>query len=472
MPNINNPNTRQLWKISYPLMISFFSTFIMLFVDRLFLAYYDKQALNAAAISGTLSWSFILAWMTLASLAEVFVAQYNGAKRYNELARPVWQMIWLSVFSSLFFGLLGGVFADMIYPSLNEHLQRDYFRWLMMAGPFTVLLASISAFYIGQGKAQIVKWLAIGGNCINIILDPILIFGIKGIVPSMGIKGAAIATSLGYILQAIVILCLFLSKKNRETFQTHDWTFRFDLLKRCLKIGLPPAVFSGLEILAWAMFYKMMSWVSAEHIFICSVCQSIEMLFLFYCFGLEKGVAAVAGNLIGAGLYDQIKKLVRSGLYLILFFSIVIILLTVVYPDPLINLFLSHDRTPSEAFIYGFPLIHLSHYKPLIHICLVFVTFYVIMENIRWLYSGILTAAGDTMYLMITGLISVWLFLLLPCYLIIVIGGQSIIAAFIIWAIYSIIVALFNYFRFISGAWKTKEVIDERKEEDTSIPTS
>ena len=168
------------------------------------------------------------------------------------------------------------------------------------------------------------------------------------------------------------------------------------------------------------------------------------MLFLFFCFGLEKGVAAIAGNLIGAGKQHLMKKLIASGFKLIGFFAIFLCLFTIVYPDPLIDLFVSG-----------------SDHRLTIKKGLVFLGAYLIIESIRWLYSGILTAAGDTLFLMLIGTVSVWIFLLLPSYFVIVVGKQNILFAFAIWVAFSIISTGLIYMRFRSGAWKSKVVIEE-----------
>ena len=110
---IQEGSLKQLWKVSASLMVSFLSMVMMMFVDRLFLSYYSTSALNAAASAGTLFWAGTFMWITLAAMAEVFVAQYNGAKKFKKLGEPVWQMIYLSGISCLFFfslAQLGGHF--------------------------------------------------------------------------------------------------------------------------------------------------------------------------------------------------------------------------------------------------------------------------------------------------------------------------------------------------------------------------
>ena len=88
-------STRELWSLSIPLILSSFSLMLMFFVDRLLLARYSTDALNAAVHAGTFGWAFIFGGVSLCNIAEIFVAQYNGAGEKSKLGEPVWQMIWL-----------------------------------------------------------------------------------------------------------------------------------------------------------------------------------------------------------------------------------------------------------------------------------------------------------------------------------------------------------------------------------------
>src|ERR1700722_1672002 len=105
----------ELWSMAFPLMISSFSILLMLFVDRLLLARYSTEALNAAVNAATLGWSFVFSWFVLTNISEVFVAQHNGAKRYQEFGAPVWQMIWVALGSILFFIPMAYWGSDLFY---------------------------------------------------------------------------------------------------------------------------------------------------------------------------------------------------------------------------------------------------------------------------------------------------------------------------------------------------------------------
>lgn len=463
---------KELWKLSFPLMVSFLSLFVMIFVDRIFLSFYSTAALNAATSAGTFCWSFLLGWTTLASLAEVFVAQYNGSKQYKMIGEPVWQMIWLGVISFLFFipaGLWGGtLFYGQPSP---ENYELPYFNITMLFGPASVFLAALTAFFVGQGKTFIIKWLALLGNLINIILDPILIFGIKGVIPSMGINGACIATGIGIITQVVVMLSIFLNKKNSAQFNTHDWSFKFKSFKQCFRIGLPPAIFVFFELLGWAIFYWMMTQISSTHILVASICQSILLLFVFFGLGLEKGAAAVAGNLIGSNNIHLIKNVLKSGIKLIALFSAIIALFFIIYPDLLINWFFKNPQAidTNNIQLTLFDTSELVSIKKLVKIGLIMTGIHITFEYLRWLLSGILTAAGDTMFLMFSGALCVWFFIIIPTYFFIMKPKAPVEYSFIIWIVYSICATAFSLVRFYKGKWKNKALVINSQQEEPSI---
>ena len=281
--HITSGSLQQLWKISSALMVSFLSMMTMLFVDRLFVARYSIEALNAASSSGTLYWSITCMFMAVASMGEVFVAQYNGAKAYKSLGSPIWQMIWFALFSSIIFILFGVVGTQWgLRSSFINPLEGEYFRWNMYFAPLLVLLTAISSFYIGQGKTRIVQWMGLLGNSVNIILDYLFIFGWGEYIPAMGIKGAAIATGCGITIQTVIMSLLFLKKYNRINFGTHKWAFNPPLFLKCLRIGAPPGFFVLFEMLGWAAFYNMMKMIGNHHMIVASITQSILILFLFF----------------------------------------------------------------------------------------------------------------------------------------------------------------------------------------------
>jgi MATE family multidrug resistance protein len=440
---------RELFKIALPLMISSLSVVAMIFVDRMLLANYSTEALNAAVNAMTLGWGPIFAWMTLGSIAEVYVAQFNGAGDKQKIGSAVWQMIWLSLFSILFFlpiGLWGG---DWLYGTQSNHLlEKEYFTWMMVFGPTIPFYAALCGFFIGQGKTHLVTIVALIANVLNAALDGAMIFGVEGWLEPMGVKGAAIATTGSSIFQALVLAVVFLNARNRSECGTNRYQLRLPFLWQMIKIGLPGALFVGIELMGWAAYYSMMTEASDRHITIAGISQSVVILFFFFADGIGKAASTIAGNFIGAGKFALIPKVMWAGVKLHFVFFISCLFIFFCFADLVTHQFLPFADAETLATL-----------EESIKICLLAMCFYLLFEGLRMLISGVLTAAGDTLFLLIGGSLSVWILLVLPVYLIVIKGENTVEVATLICVVYSVLAALFYYLRFWQGKWKSISII-------------
>ncbi|NGX52391.1 MAG: Multidrug resistance protein MdtK [Candidatus Anoxychlamydiales bacterium] len=443
---------KELWTIALPLMISALASLLMIVVDRCFLARLSLDALNASVNAGTLAWAFLGGFGVLTVMSEVFVAQYNGADLHDQIGVPVWQMIWFSFFSILIFVPCALFIGPLIFRGTSyDDLQIQYFGYLMLLGPFYPLMTALSGFFIGRGQTRLLIYVAIIANFLNLVLDAILIFGIKNFIPAYGMKGAAIATGIGTIFQAIVLGIIFFKKENREKYGTTKWRFNFSIFKKCVKVGLPPAVFFALEIVGWTIFYMMMTSLSEVHITISSICQSIVILLSFFFDGLNRAVAALAGNFIGSKKIDLIHSLLKSSLKLLVIFTVIVSVFLVFDPKIIVD-FLIPGNLENKILLWqetsGF-----SFYTAM-KVSLLCVFIYLFFQGIRWIFAGLLTAAGDTLFLLLAGSFSVWIFLLLPVYLIVVKFSLPVQVAWILAASYAIILSIIYWFRYKKGRWK------------------
>ncbi|MBS0625372.1 MAG: MATE family efflux transporter [Verrucomicrobia bacterium] len=454
-------SVRELWSISMPLMISTLASLFMIFTDRIFLAHYSIAALNASVTAGTLAWALMIGVGMITAMSEIFVAQYNGAKQYHRLGVPVWQMIWFSFFSLAFFIPVAIWGAPLFFKgSIYAEMEIEFFRWLMFFGPSYALMTTFSGFFIGRGKTKMLVWLAVGANMINIALDRALIFGIPGIVPEMGIKGAAIATCFGYMFEASMLAALFLRKENRLHYGASSYKINWEEMKKCCKVGFPQGIFCSLEVFGWAVFYWLMTELSETHITISSICQSFTILLSFFCDGLSRGAAAVAGNLIGAKQRQLVSKVLKSGVFLLVIFNLIVGIFLVVDPDDTVRLLFLEQGTTGPVDIV---------FQGSLKICLIYAFLYLFFEGMRWLLSGLLIAAGDTMFLLIAGSLSVWFCLLLPIYWIVVKGNLSVDYAWGMTVVYSALLLLAYWVRFKYGAWQKIDLIDGVNKEENSL---
>lgn len=435
---------RELVSIALPLMLSSLSVMTMVFADRWLLAHYSIEAHNAAVTATTLGWAFIFGWIVLANISEVFVAQHNGAGLRDRLGEPVWQMIWLSIASVAFFWPLSYWGPNFFFSSgIDSLLERDYFRTMTFFGPFYPLYATLCGYFIGQGKTRMVTILVVVANVVNVLLDCILIFGVEGYIEPMGVQGAAIATSAATLFQAIVLGSVFLSRKHRENFGTGLWRLQFDKLYECVKIGSPSAIFSVIEVLAFAVFYYLMKEMGPAYITIAGICQALFILFYFFAEGLNKATATIVGNLIGAGESDTVSKVIISGLKLNGIFLIL-----------LLSVFTFTKSLLIREFLPNADPVFVESIRDTLELCLLLKTIEIFFVGIRFQFAGVLTAAGDTVFLLCTGATLVWVVMIMPVYFFVIRGEGPIELSLFISILYSVVGGVLYFWRIQSGRWK------------------
>jgi len=434
---------RELLQISFPLMISLMSASLMLFLDRLFLARYSLVALNAAAHAGA-SVQFMQFWsIATACIAEVFVGRFNGAGKWRKLGQPVWQMIWLSVGTFLIYIPIGLFAAPLIFfHEAYKNLEIEFFSVLTCFIPFAALSAALSAFYIGRGKVGFVTAVMLGANLINILLDAVLIFGIAPWIPSFGIAGAAWATGISQVCQAAILFSAFFCRANRESYGTGRWRINKRLFFSCMRIGVPNAVAHSLEIFAWVLIFELMSRLGSDEMTVVTIAQSILFLFTFVTEAVSKGATAIASNFIGSQKQELVWKLFVSGIKFYLSIFLVLSLFLVWHPDYLTRWFIPEAEALSSA-------VHAT-----VHAACFWVWIYFLFDGISWLLIGLLTAAGDTAFIMKVGGTTPLLFALLPVYLLVFRWGASPDVTWMLIACYAFLSGVIYFSRFKSGKWK------------------
>lgn len=458
MSNKNNPigltrfrsgGIREVLYIAFPLMLAALSINLMMFCDRLILARYSLQAMNAVAIATMTIAICQFGLIGIVSIAEVFVGQHNGAKDYHKLAEPVWQMIWLSLGSFIIFIPLALFTGKWAIPSSYQALGLTYYKLITAISPIMALSAAISAFFIGQGKTKLVMYLTIVANILNLFLDIILIFGIPHFIPAMGVTGAAMATTIAECSQFLLLLIIFLNSHNRQYFNSHLPRFNLKVLLQCVRIGAPNSIGHMIEIAAWAFLLNMMAHVSIAHVTVVAIGSNIYVLFAFVTDGLEKSITTITANYIGAKLLPMIKRVFRSGLSALFIIIGLIAIPLLFFPNIVINIFLNKSQHIQNIQT-------IQHY---LNITLLGVWLYLIFDGIVWVIAGILTAAGDTLFIMIVNASCAWLFAILPIYFFIVRQHVSPSWIWFLITTYSAINCLLFYLRYHYGKWQKRNIM-------------
>lgn len=428
-----NGSVKELWSWSWPLILSLASNNFMLFTDRVILANFSTDAMNASATAAMFANVFLLLGIGIASILEVFVGRDYGSGKEENIGPWTNQILWLCLFSILLWLPFSFFGARILLPSSLIDHGLKYLQILLLSSPIAIWAGALSSTLTAIGRAKVVLYASIVGNLINILFDYFLILGV-GSFPPLGSVGAAIATVLGQLSTAIVLWSLFCSKDARKRF--HSLDFRLDLFKakELLKVGTPAALGHCLEIISWAFMLRL----AAEHghvsITLVAVTQGLYSLIAFVMEGLSKAVCAFISNLIGAKQFTLIGKTLKSAYGIIFGFTIIYFFLLITAYPLLEELFLAKD--PARAVIS--PALKFSTYWIGLYFCL---------DGFVWIHASVLSAFKRTKYVLIINTTCVWLFAFAPFYFLIIRGNQALHWLWPLTCVYALVNSIIFYLK-------------------------
>jgi MATE family multidrug resistance protein len=421
-------------------------------VDRFMLAGYSLNAMNASALSGNFVYIFTYMLIGIASSAEIYVGQYNGAQQYDRLAIPAWQMLHMSLLSAVFLVPLG-YFSDYVH-TLPAYCLEDgiaYQRPLLYFGFLPSVIAAISAFFIGQGRSKIVTIVVSFGTLLNILLDYLLIYGCGSVIPSMGCRGAAFATVIAELIQIVILAAAFFSKRNRVTYGTwKNRKFNGDIFSKCLKVGAPISAGHVVAFIAWYIVQVVVSHVSEQQATTYNIGLNIYVFLLFVGEGLNRAIAAITANMIGRRDLKSIRKTYRFFLFISLVVSVVISIPLIIFPNAILNWISSWKSDITHLQVANL----YDELKFMFYLVVADST----LETIMLVIWGVLTAGGDTKYPAIVSQFFYWTLVLVPTFVFSKLGkltGITIYEFTLVWLL--ICLVLFQR-RYSSLKWYNKLV--------------
>lgn len=393
---------KSIFAVTIPMVLSNLSNAILYNIDRVMIIGYSVDAFNAVSLSGSLFAVFAYLFIGISISAEVYIGQYNGAKDYMRLASPMWQMMYFSILTALISFPIA-YYADYINLLPSYYLDDGiiYQRIMMYGCPLFPMFMAFAAFFVGQGKAKVVSIAVVFGAFVNIGLDYVLIYGVKGLIPSLGAAGAALATVIAQMTQILILFATLCSKKNRK-IAFASCRFNRKLFVGCIKIGAPVSLSNFLACFAWYIVQAVVTAISKEEATIYSISISIYMLAISLGEGLNKATSAIVANMIGRNDLPGVRKAYRKFIFLAIGASSLFVVPLSIFPDQCV-LSLLNLLQENISSIYG-------TLKTIMH----WISVNVVIESLLCIFWGILLAGGDTIYPSITYQLCTWGFVVAP----------------------------------------------------------
>ena len=396
-------SVKELGTIVWPLVLSFLSTCLMNFFNRLFLSHYSVEALEASVCAMNLALLFQIPCMRITTFAQVLVARFAGSQELSKIGSVVWQMIWLSFFSLFITLPLSFVVSSLFFQgSAVEKIGSPYFSCLMFANFLFPLGGAIGAFFAGQGRTKTLITVLAVAHVLQIALDRLLIFGIPSIFSPLGAFGAAISTVVSQSFYCFILFWLFLRKKEWTMYATNAWRFKANLFKECLYLGTPRSFAKMIILAAWSGSIAILTHKGGDYLLVFTLGTSLYTFFSCLNEGLGQGLITVASYYLGRKEPQYLSQIAKSSLMILAGILVFLSIFLLFFPQLLISTLLPLALTPHEVSL----LVYSSY-----GLC-----FFFLCDGLSWIGFAFLNALKDMKFYFIYTLLTVLFFNYLPIY--------------------------------------------------------
>ena len=351
----------QLTRVSLPIMFTMFIQMAYILIDMVWIGRLGSGAIAAIGSAGFFTWmGMAVAFLPKVGL-EVNVAQSAGKNDIDGLKQFIINGLHLTSIIAILYSILVYVFAPQLigFFNMGDDVHSfnptengiKYIRILSLGMIMTYFNLSCTAIYNGLGKSKLPFYYNAFGLVMNVLLDPIFIFGV-GFIPAMGVPGAAYATLVCHA--CVSALFIFSFRQNFTFFRGFKCFFNINkhYLKKIINIGLPPAIQSIFFASIGIVLARIISAYGPIPIAVQRIGTQLESLSWMTAAGFSTALTAFVGQNHGAGQDKRVWKGYITALSIMSCIGILVSLLLILFPEFLFKIFVKDEETIRGGVIY------------------------------------------------------------------------------------------------------------------------
>lgn len=431
--------------LAVPMVLEMMMESVFAVVDIFFVSKLGADAVATVGITESAMTVVYAVGMGLSMATTALVSRRVGEKKKKEAGVVAFQAILLSVFISVCIAIPGIIYAKqflLLMGASKSMAEEGYlFPAVMFGGNAVImLLFIINAVFRSSGDAAIsmrVMWLA---NIINIILDPLLIFGI-GPFPELGLHGAAIATTTGRALAVLFQFYLLFKGHHRIRLYWNSLKIKFSVMLKLLKISGGGILQNLIATSSWILLVRIIAVSGPEALAGYTIAIRIIIFLILPAWGLSNAASTLVGQNLGAKQPARAEKSVWITGYVNMVFMGVMSIFLISFPEFFIRLFISdfavveNGRMALRIISFGF-------------------IFYALGMVMVQGFNG----SGDTITPTKINFFCFWLFEIPLAYFLAIILDMGLVGASIAIVSAETLLALIALMLFRKGKWKLREV--------------
>ena len=301
---------KNIWVLACPLILGNILQSAFHVVDMIWVGRLGPEAIASVAMSGVVLMVIITLIMGVSAGTHALVARFIGAKKYEKVENVAMQSLIIGTILSIIMAAGGLVFARQILQvlgakSLILQLGSDYLKIILNGGLVMVYLFLVNTIFCASGDVLTPTLIMIGATVLNVILDPLMIFGIG--FPQMGVAGAALATVISRGLASLVGLYILFRGYSRV--QVHLSKLQTDIktMAKIIKIGFPNSMQMAMRSIVGLILMAIVARYGSYAIAAYGIGLRIFSLVLIPGFALATSAATLVGQNLGARKFSRAK---------------------------------------------------------------------------------------------------------------------------------------------------------------------
>lgn len=308
---------KHIIRLAWPMVLAFAFQTSYNFIDRFFVSRLGDKATAAIGMAFIVQLVIIALGAGLGTGVNSFIARNLGAGRQNDARSTAVHTFILALSVGFVLSLLGLLLHRPLYqllgaqPDVLEMVSR-YLTIIFLFTPIVMLMMLSNNIFRGWGDTMLPMRFMVTGTLLNLILDPILIFG-WGPIPPMGIGGAALATGLGRSVALLYIFGVIFVKKKPAPLSLKNFRLSWKIIRGIFQVGLPSSLSQILTSFAMGLIFFVLKPFGPNAKAAYTIVFTYEQVAFLPAIGVAQAVTILTGHNFGALKLARVKETFVKG---------------------------------------------------------------------------------------------------------------------------------------------------------------
>lgn len=339
---------RLILTMSAPIVVSMMVQSLYNVVDSIFVAQISEEAITAVSMAFPFQQLMMSVGIGTAIGVNSLLARNLGAKQFSQVNKIANNGLLLAFLSFIAFFMMGLLLSDKLITIQTDNQEiishgPVYLRICLMGslGIFTHLM--FERLLQATGKTMYTMIAQISGALMNIILDPIMIFGWFG-MPAMGLAGAAMATVISQYIGALVVAYLCIRKEKDIDIGFRYMKPDFKIIRDIYAVGIPSIIMISISSVTIFSMNQILAKFSITAVALLGIYFKLQSFIFMPVFGLNNGIIPIVGYNYGAGKKERMRETIFLGMRYAVTIMLIGTLIMMVFPDKLLGMFNASDQ--------------------------------------------------------------------------------------------------------------------------------